>query len=154
MAVPAGVGRRDVRVGRLVDEVMAIAAIETQDGIRSRVEGVVESDRLIRRVSNVQILVRCGLVDRGRDDHARDEQADEDLERGGVDGPGEEVATGCRAVKEFEELAHRVQTNGLAGFLTEEARKAEPLRNPNLSGFSRFSGVAWELMGQEPVNWV
>jgi hypothetical protein len=83
-------------------------------------------------------------VDRSGDDHASDKQADEDLERCSVDGPGEEVATGGRAVEEIEEFAHRVQTNGLAGFLTEEARKAETLRNPNLSGFSRFSGVAWE----------
>jgi len=134
-------------VAGLIDEVVAITAVETQGGIRAGVEGVVEGDGLIRRVSNVQILVRGVLVDRGHDDHARDEQADDDLERGGVDGPGEEVAAGCRAVEEFEELAHRVQTKGLAGFLTEEARKADPLRNPNLRGFSRFSGVTWGLRG-------
>ena len=144
MAVPAGAGRRDVGMRRLVHVVVAIAAIETQDRIGSGMEGVVERDGLIRRVSDVQILVRGVLVDRGDDDHSSDEQADEDLQRGGVDGPGEEVATSGRAVEEIEEFAHRVQTNGLAGFLTEEARKAEPLRNPNLSGFSRFSGVAWE----------
>jgi hypothetical protein len=152
MAVPAGIGRRDVRMGRLVDEVVAVAAIKTQDGVGPSVEGVVKRDRLIRRVSNVQILVRRVLVDRGHDDDSRDEQADEDLQRGGVDGPDEEVATRGRAVEEFEEFAHRVQTNGLAGFLTEVARKAEPLRNPNLRGFSRFSGVGWEFMDEKPVN--
>jgi len=152
MAVPAGAGRRDVGVGRLVDVVVAVAAIETEDGIGASVEGVIERDGLVRRVSDVQILVRGVLVDRGRDDHTRDEQADEDLERGGVDGPGEEVAAGGRAVKEIEEFAHRVRTNGLASFLTEEARKEDPLRNPNLSGFSRFSGVAWEFMDEKPVN--
>ena len=144
MAVPAGTSRRDVGMRRLVDEVVAIEAIETEDGIGAGMEGVIEGDGLIRRVSDVQILVRGVLIDRGGDDHGSDEQADEDLQRGGVDGPGEEVATSGRAVEKIEEFAHRVQTNGLAGFLTEEARKADPLRNPNLSGFSRFSRVDWE----------
>ena len=141
VAVPAGVRRGDVRVARLVHVVVAIAAIETEDRIRTGVEGVVEGDGLIRRVSDVQILVGGVLVDRGGHDHAGDQEADEDLERGGVDRPGEEVTAGGWAVEEFEELAHRVQTKGLAGFLTEEARKAGTLRNPNLRGFSRFSMV-------------
>ena len=143
VAVPAGVRRGHVRVARLVHVVVAIAAVETEDRIRAGVEGVVEGDGLIRRVSDVQILVGGVLVDRGGHDHGGDQKADEDLERGGVDRPGEEVTAGGRAVEEFEELAHRVQTKGLAGFLTEEARKAATLRNPNLRGFSRFSKVAY-----------
>ena len=141
VAVPAGVGRRHVRVARLVHVVVAIAAVEAEDRIRTGVEGVVEGDGLVRRVSDVQILVGGVLFDRGGHDHGGDQEADEDLERGGVDRPGEEVTAGGRAVEEFEELAHRVQTKGLAGFLTEEARKAATLRNPNLRGFSRFSMV-------------
>jgi len=120
---------------RLVDEVVAIEAIETEDGIGAGMEGVIEGDGLIRRVSDVQILVRGVLIDRGGDDHGRDEQADEDLERGGVDGPGEEVAAGGRAVKEIEEFAHRVQTNGLAGFFDRRSTKGGPPSQPK---FKRF----------------
>jgi hypothetical protein len=75
VAVPARVGRRDVRVAGLLDEVVAVATIETEDGVRTGVEGVVEGDRLIRSVSDVQILVRGVLVDGGDHDHAGDEEA-------------------------------------------------------------------------------
>ena len=131
-------------MARLVDVVVAIAAIETEDRVRTGVEGVVEGDGLIRSVSDVQILVGGVLVDRGGHDDSGDQETDEDLERGGVDRPGEEVTAGGWAVEEFEEFAHRVQTKGLAGFLTEEARKAGTLRNPNLRGFSRFSMIRCE----------
>ena len=79
-------------------------------------EGVIEGHRLIRRVSDVQILVRGVLVDRSRDDDTGDQQADEDLEGGGIDAPGEEVPTGGWAVEIIEELAHRVRTKGLTVF--------------------------------------
>jgi len=79
-------------------------------------ERVIKSHRLIRRVSDVQILVGGVLIDRCRDDDARDQQADDNLEGGRVNASGEEVPTGSRAVEIFEELAHRVQTKGLTVF--------------------------------------
>ena len=107
VAVPAGVGGGDVGVPGLLDVVVAITAIQAQNGIRPRVKGMVEGDRLVWRVSDVQILVGGVFVDRRDYDDSGDEKTDEDLEGGGVDGPGEKVAAGGRAVKEFEELAHR-----------------------------------------------
>jgi hypothetical protein len=76
---------------------VAIAAIQTEHGIRTGVEGVVEGHGLIRGVSDVQILVRGVLVDAGDDDGDGDQEADEDLEGDAVDRSAEEVTAGCGA---------------------------------------------------------
>lgn len=107
VTVPTRIGRRHVGVSRTIDEVMAITAIQTEDRIRSGMKGVIESHRLIRCITDIEIFIGRVFVHRRNDDHARNQQTDQNLERCGIDGTGEEIPPRGRTVKVIEELTHR-----------------------------------------------
>lgn len=107
VTVPTGIGRRHVGVSRTIDEVVAIAAIHTEDRIRSGMQGVIKGHGLIRRITDIEIFIGGVFVHRRDDDHTRNQQTDQNLERGGIDGTGEEIPQRGRTVKVIEELTHR-----------------------------------------------
>ena len=107
VTVPASISRRHVRVSRTIDEVVAIATIQTEDRIRSGMQGVIKGYGLIRRITDIEIFIGSVFVHRRDDDHTRNQQTDQNLERGGIDGAGEEIPPRGRTVKVIEELTHR-----------------------------------------------